>query len=266
MDIVYLFKHSKNQDFELRQSLRSVDQYAPHIRKVWIFGDRPSFIANNKSLIEHVPHEYTARFLGVKTPVTNFFLLTVLSSLIPDLSFEYLRFSDDFFLLNDFPVEEARRDRYLEDLTAETPLPRGRGTWKESLWRTRDLLVRLGYTAYNFEVHTPMYLTRKRVLEAYCDFRDFITEERWYGPMAVTAILNHALKQESNDPSRPELISLKAEGSRGGFWGKPPASNEELLDQVRDRRFFNFDDDAFGPIIVSFLEERYPRRSKFEKH
>ncbi len=265
MDIVNIFRHSPNGDFELRQSLRSIEQHAPYVRKVWIFGDRPSFISDDKSLIEHVPEEYTARLFGLRPPVGNMFLLMMLSSLIPDLSFEYLLFSDDFFLLKDFPIEEARKDRYLEDLTAETPLPRGRGLWKENLWRTRDLLVRLGYTAYNFEVHAPNYMTRKRVLEAYSDFRDFVTEDRFYGMMGITAVLNHALKRESNDAWRPELISLKAEGSRGGFWGQPPVSEAALLEQVRDKSFLNFDDDAFGPIIAGFLEGRYPHPSKYEK-
>jgi hypothetical protein len=148
----------------------------------------------------------------VKTPVNNFFLLMVLSSLIPDLSFEYLRFSDDFFLLKDYPIEKARKDRYLEDLTVETGRPRGHGAWRDSLWRTRDLLVRLGFTAYNFEIHAPMYMTRKRVLEAYCEFREFVTEDRYLGMMGVTSILNHALKKERTDAAKPELIWQKNGG------------------------------------------------------
>ncbi len=264
MDIVYLFKHSGNQDFELRQSLRSVEQYAPYIRKVWVFGERPVFVSDNTAVIEHVPEEYTARLLGLRPPVTNLFLLIVLSSLIPDLCNEYLLFCDDFLLLKDYPIEEARKDRYLEDLTADTPLARGRGPWKENLWRTRDLLVRLGYTAYNFEVHTPMYFTRKRVLEAYCEFRDFVTEDRWYGMMGITAILNHAIKQEKNYQSKPPLISLKAEESRGGFWGQPPISQEALLGEIEGKSFFNFDDLAFGATIARFLQQRYPHRSKYE--
>ena len=116
MDVVYIFKHSPNQDFEIYQSLRSIEQHASYIRKVWIFGDRPSFISDDASVIEHVAEEYTAHMLGLRPPIRNMFLLMVLASLIPDLSFEYLFFCDDFFLLKDYPIEEARKDRYLEDL------------------------------------------------------------------------------------------------------------------------------------------------------
>jgi hypothetical protein len=246
MDALFIFRHSPNHDFEIRQSLRSIDQYAPFIRKVWIFGDRPAFISDDLSLIEHVPHERLAGIIaGTKLPVVNVFLSMFLSSLIPDLSFEYLSFSDDYFLLKDFSLEMARKDRYLENLTVESPGQRGHGPWKESLWRTRDLLVRLGYPAYNFETHTPAYFTRKRVLDAYCDFRDFITQDRLHGMMGKTAVLNHALKPEKNAAAKPELVPLKAEATRGGFWGQPPASRQALVDELRDKTFFNFDDAAF---------------------
>jgi hypothetical protein len=265
MDTVYFFIHSKNDDFELRQSLRSIEQHAPYIRKVWIFGDRPSFISDDVSIVEHVPEKYMAPLLRVKTPVRNFFLLAVLSSLIPELEFEYLRFSDDFFLLKDYPIEEARKYRYLEDLTPDVPpMLRGKGKFRESLWRTRDALVRLGYTAYNFETHTPMYTTRQRVLEAYRDLGDFVTEDRWYGLVGMTAILNHALKKERDAGKTPELICLKNAGNRGGFWGKTPSSYEAVLQEVEGKTFLNFDDLAFGG-IARFLQERFPTPSRFEK-
>jgi hypothetical protein len=257
MDVLYLFRHSANADFEIRHSLRSIARYAPYIRKVWIYGDKPAFISDDKALIEHVPHEATSRVLGVRTPVTNFFLLIFLSSLIPDLAFEYLFFCDDFYLLKDYPIEAARQDRYLQDLSLTAN--RGRGLWKDSLWRTYDLLTRLGYTGFNFETHTPGYLTRKRVMDAYCDFQDFVTEDRLYGMLGLTAILNHAHKAEGMN-----LVSVPAENSKCGFWGKPP-SDDELIQQSEGKVYFNFDDGAFGESIQKFLLERFPDRSRYEK-
>jgi Stealth protein CR2, conserved region 2 len=257
MDALYVFKHSPNDDFEIRYSLRSIEQYAPYIRKVWIYGDKPEFISEDTSLIEHVPHEATSRVLGVKTPVTNFFLLIFLSSLIPDLSFEYLFFCDDFYFLKPHSIEESRKDRYLEDLAQAKS--RGRGLWKDSLWRTFDLLTRLGYSGYNFETHTPGYLTRKRVMDAYCDFKDFITEDRFYGMLGLSAILNHAYKRE-----KMKLTHVAEEKSRFGFWGKPPAF-EDVVQQSAGKMYFNFDDPAFGESIQKFLMERFPTRSRYEK-
>ena len=256
MDALYLYKKSPHDDFEILHSLRSIDLYAPYIGKVWIYGDRPGFLTADTSVAEHVPHAATSRILKIGTPVTNTFLLLFLSSLIPELSSEYLFFSDDFYLLQDFPLAQARKDRYLEDMSKVTN--RGRGLWKSSLWRTYDLLVRLGYPGYNFEVHVPTYLTKKRVLEAYCAFQDFVTEDRWHGMLGPTAILNHAHKQENMN-----LIHLHQEGSRCGFWEKPP-SYEDIVTQSEGKTFFNFDESAFGENIRRFLAERFSQRSKFE--
>ena len=78
MDALYVYAHSPHADFEIRQSLRSLAENAPYIRKVWIYGDRPHFLCDDPSIVEHVPHAATAGVLGVKTPVVNFFLLMFL--------------------------------------------------------------------------------------------------------------------------------------------------------------------------------------------
>ncbi len=257
VDALYVYKHSGHDDFEIRHSLRSVALYAPYIRKVWIYGDKPHFLSDDTSLVEHVPHEATARILKVRLPVRNMFLLIFLSSLIGDLSSEYLFFSDDFFLLDTFPPEAARQDRYIENLALKKVTKRG--LWVDSLWRSYDVLVRLGYTGYNFETHTPTYLTKKRVLDAYCDLKDFVTEDRWYGLIGPTSILNHAYKRE-----QMPLTHLGEENTRSGFWGKPP-SYEDVVTKSAGKTFFNFDDAAFGDSIRRFLTEQFPNRSQYEK-
>ncbi|MGA3066469.1 MAG: hypothetical protein ABSF29_06435 [Tepidisphaeraceae bacterium] len=257
MDALYIYKHSEHDDFEIRHSLRSIELHAPYFRKIWIYGDRPKFLSDDTSLIEHVPHSATAAIVGAKTPVANYFLLIFLSSLIPDLFFEYVLFSDDFFLLKDCPDDFARKIRYLEDLSLN-PVRRP-GIFRDALWRTYDELIRLGYTGYNFETHTPTYLTRKWVTSAYRDLKDFISEDRWIGLLGPTGILNHVYKKE-----KIELTDLMQENSRCGFWGTPP-TYEEVIEQSDGKIFFNFDDPAFGPAIERFLRERFPNRSKFEK-
>lgn len=257
MDALYVYKHSEHDDFEIRQSLRSLAQHAPWIRKVWIYGDRPRFLIDDTSVVEHVPHHVTSRVLDVKAPVINFFLLMFLSSLIPELTPEYLFLSDDFFLLKDFPLQEARKDRFIEDMTLNKV--RGSGMWVDALWHTYDALIRLGYPGYNFETHVPAFMTKKRVMAAYSDFKDFITEDRWYGMLGLTAVLNHTFRHE-----RMTIVNLLHENIRFGFWGKPP-SYEEVIKQSEGKVFFNFDDPAFDDNIRRFLSERFPVRSKFEK-
>lgn len=257
MDVVYVFQHSPFGDEELRYSLRSLQKHLRCLRKVWIFGDRPAFLTDDESLIEHVPHSAVARIGDFPTPVTNLFRQIFLSSLIPELDAEYLFFSDDFILIADLPRESARKTRYLEDLAQIDN--RGRGLWKDSLWRTYDVLRRLGYPGYNCETHTPAYLRRRWVLNAYCDFKDYTTNDRWFGMLGLTAILNHVVKHENIG-----LTHLASEGTRAGFWHRQPAY-EAVVEACRNKVFFNFDDAAYGSGIQRFLSERFPEVSVYEK-
>src|SRR5438094_6834476 len=116
LDIVYLFRHSRHRDEELRFSLRSVVANLPFIRKIWIFGDRPAFLADDRSLIEHVPHEYIAPLLGCTTPVRSDMLMLTLASLLPELSFDFVRFCDDYIILQPLSRQQLCTVRALEDL------------------------------------------------------------------------------------------------------------------------------------------------------
>lgn len=257
VDVLYIVRHSKVDDLELRYSLRSLEQHGTFVRKVWIFGDRPEFLTSDTAVVEHVPHEYLAWIGGFQTPVTNTFLMCFLSSLIPQLEHEYLWFCDDYVLLDEFSESDARRDRYIEDLAQCKT--RGKGLWKEALWRTYDLLRRLGYPGYNFENHVPQYFTRTRVLESYRDLRDYVTQDRFYGLLASTAILNHAYKQE-----RFELVRISEENLKVGFYLK-----SWPIDEIRKRcvgkKYLNFDDAGFNADMQRFLAERFPRPSRFER-
>lgn len=258
MDIVYTYRHARD-DFELRYSLRSVERHAAFVRKVWIYGDRPDFLSADTTVVEHVPHELNAAVLGVKTPIRSFFLMLYLSSLIPELTSEYLWFSDDFFLLRDYSVEDARVVRYLEDLK-RTPRPArpGQDPWKDQVWRTYDNLRWRGYGVYNFETHTPTHLTKRRVADAYGAFRDLITEGPTDGITAATAILNHAHKHEGFG-----VRLMRKE--RAGYWGRPPQSYGHVIRDTCGSTFLNFDDAALCDPLRRFLHERFPNRSRFER-
>ena len=136
---------------------------------------------------------------------------------------------------------------------------RARGLWVDSLWRTYDLLKRLGLPRLNFETHTPTYARRKWVFDAYCDLKDFVTQDRWHGMLGPTAILNHAMATQGVKP-----IHIGEEGTRVGFWRKPPAY-EEVVAACRGKLFLNFDDAAFGLGIRRFLKEQFPVPCRYEK-
>ena len=256
MDALFVFQHSRADDIEIRYALRGIARHLPYIRKVWVFGDRPKFLSDDTTRIEHVPHADMARMDGSTVPIRNFFKMLFLSSLIGDLDSEYLWFCDDFIVIDDVAELEMRKTRYIQDV-AECK-SRGKGLWKESLWRTYDLLKRLGYPGYNFEIHTPTYFRKRWVFDAYCDFKDFITNDRWLGMLGPTAILNHAYKGH-----QMPLTRLSEEGWNVG-WHKQPPGHADVVEKTRGKRFLNFDDEAFGDGLRQFLAERFPNPCAFE--
>lgn len=253
MDAVYFYKHSPHGGEEIRYSLRSLEKHAPYIRKVWIFGDRPNFLSRNKKLIEHVSHE-DVNIIGAKIPVTNFFLLHFLSSLIPDLSHDYLRLSDDFVLLDRLSEEDARKDRYAEDLT-NIPLDAWKlnlsTEWQDCLRMTHHYFKRLHYkNIYSFETHAPAFMTKTRCMKAYLAMQGSVTEHRFTGLMGATAILNYA------DDLNLEKVKLL------GVYVSDPGL--QWLEK-NQRPFLNFDDAAFGRGMKAFLRKKFPNPSKYER-
>lgn len=257
MDIAYLCARNKCDDTEIRYSLRSVAANLAWVRKVWVFGDRPEFLSDDKSRIEHVPWEAVAWLRHVRVPVRNFFLQCFLVAQHPEVAAEFLLFCDDYIMLDHVPEAVARRDRYLQDLAQVTE--RGGGAWKQTLWRTHDWLKRLGYGTLNFETHTPMFLTKKRVFEAYRDLHDYVTEDRFFGMPGPTGILSHAHKQE-----RFSLTLLGDENLSVGFHYQP-AVYADVVEQSRGKLFLNFDDDAFSDDLRRFLSERFPEPCVYER-
>lgn len=257
MDFLYFYRKT-DDDFELRYSLRSIERYAPWTRKVWIYGACPDFLTKDTSVAEHVPDSFAAAVLGIQPPVKNFFQMLFLTSLIPELTPEYVWCSDDHFLLRDYTIEDARRVRYLENLRDITS-PTRKGLWKSQLWRTFDGMVQLGYPAYNFETHTPIYFTKRRVINAFCAMRDFVTSDRWYGLMGASSILNHAHKTEGMP-----IFSIREEASRAGWGGKIDLSYDDVVRDTDGKLYLFLGDGALTEATREFLMTRFPDRSRYE--
>jgi hypothetical protein len=257
LDIVYIFRHSQHGDEELRYSLRSVARHMNWVRQVWVFGDRPAWLSSDTRYIQHVAHDQVAWIDGFKTPVKNMFLMLYLIALLPDVEADFLLFCDDYILLQDLTPEMAIRKRALQDLDA-IPQSRGKGLFKETLWRTYDLLKRLGYPRINYEVHVPLHHKKRWILDAVRDFRDYLTEDRFYGPLCHLTIFNHVQKREPFVP-----VYLAEEGKYAGFHFKQ-FPYEEIRAKCADKVFLNFDDDAYDANMQRFLAETFPDPCVYE--
>src|SRR5436190_9695244 len=257
MDVFYIFCHRQHGDEELRYSLRSVAKHLPWVRKVWVFGDRPAWLSEDVRLIEHVPHERLAWIAGRRTPIVNQFVMMYLSALLPGLSEDYLWFCDDYVVLRPVDEEFCCQPRIIQDLN-EVKV-RGRGLYKDALWRTFDVLKRLGYVGLNYEVHVPVHLTKERVLAAVREFQDFLSDDRYFGLLAKMAVMNHAQRREGFVPVR-----LSEEGAIAGFHYQPAAWGD-VVGKCEGKTFLNFDDAAYSADLRRFLGKLFADSCRFER-
>jgi len=106
-------KAQRFADFnQLMYSLRSVEMYAPWIRKIWIVtnGQRVNWLSTNKTIVDIVSHD---QIFSDKNHLPTFNSRSIESHLhqIPGISENFLYFNDDFTLTNptsldDFWTEE----------------------------------------------------------------------------------------------------------------------------------------------------------------
>lgn len=283
VDILIPFRHSAHEDEELRYVLRSIERYFAEAGKAWILGDRPVWLTTDRRVAEHVPHEAVSKPFRFRTPVRSYFLLTFLGSVVPELPSEYVQAMDDSVLLAPVDAEFLRKPRALEDLSK---LPdRGEGLWRESLWRTYDMLQRLGYPAINYESHILHLMHRKWVWNAYREFADFASEDPHFGFVGPTAIFNYRMKHEPFEPTwlldEGKFIGFYAHGISGASPDQRdmlpglaadiplPPGPQLLTEQIRalceGKTFLNFDDASFTIAMHQFLDEKFPEPSRFER-
>ena len=256
IDAVWFFRHSVHKDEELRYSLRSVARHAPWVRRIFILGDRPAWLAESDRVI-HVPHEAVAGKFGLSTPIRNGFWLFVAATEIPGLAEDFLSMSDDFFILQPLSPAEARKERSLGELPT---LPIEKNSYRDLMLKTREKLIEHGLPTTNYDTHVPMRFTKRRVLDAYADLKGELSEKRIGGLLNKVAILNHAQKREGFKPE-----TLKKGRYRASLW-RDPQPAEVVRERCESGALFLITDDAgYGPGLAMYLQERFPRPASWER-
>ena len=166
-DIVYILKEDVKPD-ELRYSLRSVCENFPY-NKVWFYCGKPEGITPD----EYVP--YVQKGVMVWDKTTNTVEAICKNNKITE---DFWLFNDDFYIMQ--PVEDMptyydrtlfRRIQQIEKRRGGAP-----SLYSNQLRLTRDALQDMGYKTFNYAVHMPMLINRKKglaVIRKYPNLRMF---------------------------------------------------------------------------------------------
>lgn len=146
MDVVWMLGPStKNNDWELRHSMRSFHQHYLAEATPWIIGRIPSWI--DRAQVNCIPWPNPAKHKD-----GNLMNCALRLALEPALSDAFILCSDDHFLLRDSAPQDFKwwHNGPINPRDVES-----KSGWRQQLGRTRKTLTDQGFTAYEFEGHIP---------------------------------------------------------------------------------------------------------------
>jgi hypothetical protein len=239
LDVAYPIanKSKAGDDFELRYSLRSLEQQN-WVKDVYLIGHCPKWVQE----IIHYPcsDPYT------NTKDANIINKIMLASSIPGITENFVVNSDDQYFLK--PIAEEDLFPVLENPYRMDELKRkcGQNTWFRRVVDTANWCKARGYSDWVFQCHIP-YVVNKY------DYPQCMSQLAWGQGNGFTthAYLNMTLKEEP--VKEPAGRTIRVQG--------------RIMDlsHTRNATFLNHNDAGLTGQLISFIENRFPDKSRWEK-
>lgn len=177
LDIVYMVKDAIYND-ELRYSLRSVDKNFPHNRVVFI-GGKPMYLHPDKQIVINQKG---------KTKWDRVRAMLELVGKNDNLTENFVLFNDDFFVMRPMMAMPTFVYGTLEQLCKRIEQKNGRKPtpYTLKLEKTIKALERDGLPTHNFELHIPIILNRKKLLQIIEKYPDIKGTRSLYGNTYLT--------------------------------------------------------------------------------
>ena len=233
MDLVYTlgtYHGSQWENNEIRYSLRSIEKNMPH-RNIVIVGYCPEFLQN----VIHIPVRD-----GAKHKSLNTLIKMKIACLSHKISQDFVLMNDDFYVLN--PITELP-DYYKSTLNTRLQHEKERGSQGSRYYYTIKRTAELFDRPKDFDMHIPMKFNKKKFLDL---FRNF-DMHRIYLYRSVYGNF-YDLKGERIDRD------VKIFGVND-FYKQTGLTFMSLSP-----------DAALKPAIQHFLEEMFPKLSKYERY
>lgn len=224
MNIVIPFAGS---GIELKYTLRSITKHVTGLQRLIVIGDKPDWYTG-----EHIPHQVYTNQAWKKRDMLEKTLLSPVE--------EFYRFSDDYYLMEDFtgcPYYSNGTLYELYNRYTEGNL------YRSIVHNTKGLI---GASASSFDVHAPI-LMQKEVLKEMHSRYDWKVE---YGYL-IRSLYGFMVKA---GPIPYEDLIIRR--------GDIPI--EQLRSSIKDRDCFSVGEYGFVGNVLTLLEELYPEHSEWE--
>ena len=181
-DVVYILKNDIKPN-ELRYSLRSVEQFLPH-KNVWFVGGIPAGLKADKVL----PMQQTGM---LKWERARSSLIRICKN--EDVSNKFWLFNDDFFVLEPVTSTKPFFGGMLRDhiLHVEHRHRDKRTGYTRALRFCEELLQDAGCSTFDYALHLPMLVDKKKMLDALETFPECPMFRSIYGNHAEIGGVQH---------------------------------------------------------------------------
>jgi len=181
MDVLYYIgSGSHHHNDELRYSLRSLQVHCKDVDKVFIVGNKPTFLKNVEYIwVEDKDQWWKNAFEKTKAAIKA------------GISDEFLLMNDDFFMLSDFKA--ANYPFYHK---GDMPLT-AKNKYQEVIVNTRKILEKQKKPFKHYGVHCPIRINKEKYLSLETYFNEPVSARCLYGNLfckGIKTIDNKGLK------------------------------------------------------------------------
>lgn len=241
IDVVYVLGKGSNwRNNEIRFSLRALEKNLQGVRKVYIVGEDPGFL-KNVTIIPH-PDE-----IGPNNADGNIIRKVLRACQEAGISSNFLFINDDHMIMKPVMASEIPPYRKM-DLTKCPESYFQDNSWRGRLWRTRNVLVKMGYPAYHYDCHVPIVFNKKLFPEVVGRF-DYHKDIGY----TMKSLYGNVVHGEGTALNGEKVTIFK------------PYVYDDIVKMTRNRTFVAFNDDGLKIPMKQWLCRQFPAPSKYEK-
>jgi hypothetical protein len=235
IDIVYIVaKGSHWQDNELRYSLRSLEKFGLDVGKVFIIGEKPSFI--NEEAI-HIPYRdvYANKARNIMCKIHWACRDTRVSQ-------NFVLMNDDYFLLNPIKLSESK---FYYKCDLERSIVIQQNEYQKYCAETLKILKERGLPHKNFDVHLPVIYNKDKFFDVAAKYDctgrySYIVKSIYCNTLKIEGILQDDCK-----------ISY-------------PYATQKIQQLNEKRSVFSIADGSLNNSMKAYIMNLYPTKSKYE--
>ena len=243
-----LGNESEYNDWELRYSMRSVLEHV-HIpgSKMWVIGHKPNWL--DEGVVNHVDHPDPYK----SNKDANLIGKAIRISREPELSDDFIMFSDDHFVIKDSTKEDFHP--YTSGEFEDQSFNQNEKGWRGRQLHTYHYLKKNNKTTFSCDCHIP-YPCNKHY------FPELMSTNYGYGKgYTIFSLYYNWVHLERAGIGEP--LRIDSDAIRGSLSGYPKLHT--ALKKFENNRFINYDNDSLKNwYLAHLLESRFPEPAPWE--